>query len=64
MATYTIEIDEKTKVGKGILALLRGLDVVVEKSKGKQHYNQDFVDKIRRAEKEKPEKINLNEVII
>jgi hypothetical protein len=64
MSTITIKINEKSKAGKTLKELIAifskepGVEIVQEKSP----YNQKFVEKIRRAEKQKGKVIDTNDV--
>lgn len=64
MSTITIKINEKSKAGKTLKELIAifskepGVEIVQEKSP----YNQKFVAKIRRAEKQKGKVIDTNDV--
>jgi len=65
MATVTLKINERTKVGKAFMALIeafskeeKGIEIISDESP----YNPDFIAKIKRAEKQKSIKVNPNDI--
>lgn len=65
MTKITLKINERTKVGKSFMAFLeafskqeKGIEIVSDSSP----YNQDFVAKIRKAEKQKSVKVNPKDI--
>jgi N-acetyl-gamma-glutamylphosphate reductase len=65
MTTITLEINEKTKKGKALLAFLKAFyedqEVVQIVEEPKSPYNKAFVAKIQKARKEKGREILPNE---
>lgn len=65
MTTITLEINEKTKKGKALLAFLKAFyedqEVVQIVEEAKSPYNKAFVAKIQKARKEKGREILPNE---
>ena len=67
MTTLTVQINKKTKSGKAIFDLLtemskEGKAVKVIENEDKSPYNPEFVEKIRRAEKQKGTIVNPDDV--
>jgi N-acetyl-gamma-glutamylphosphate reductase len=65
MTTITLEINEKTKKGKALLAFLKAFyedqEVVQIVEEPKSPYNKEFVAKILKAREEKGREILPNE---
>jgi hypothetical protein len=65
MTTITLEINEKTKKGKALLAFLKAFyedqEAVQIVEEPKSPYNREFVAKILKARKEKGREILPNE---
>jgi hypothetical protein len=67
MTTITLNINEKTKKGKALLAFLKTFyedtDDVLVVEEPKSPYNKEFIAKIEKARKEKGREILPNENI-
>lgn len=65
MTTLTLNINEKTKKGKALLAFLKAFyeakEVVLVAEEPKSPYNKEFVKKIKKAREEKGREILPNE---
>ena len=51
MATYTINLNERTNAGKALLGYLMSLGVISQ-SKAGSHYNPEYVAMIKKSQKE------------
>lgn len=65
MTTITLKINERSKIGKSFIALIEAFSKEkkdIEILSDKSPYNQDFVAKIKRAEKQKSIKVDPNDI--
>lgn len=65
MTTVTVEIDEKTKNGKALLAYLKAINAVKKQetcvTEPESPYSKEFVKKIQNAKLEKGREIKTND---
>lgn len=60
MATITLEFNAKSKKAQQLISFLKTIDYINVKEKGGSDYDPEFVERIRKTEKEKSHKVDLS----
>ena len=60
MAEYILKVNARSKKAQQLIGFLRTIDYVDIKEKGGSDYDPEFVERIRKTEKEKSDKVDLS----
>lgn len=60
MAEYILKVNARSKKAQQLIGFLRTIDYVDIKEKGGSDYDPEFVERIRKTEKEKSHKVDLS----